>query len=128
MGRKRQPPKAAMHTCHPGGPSLDTPASSDTRKFSAPPGHLDRGGDEPMAEGRTKSEKGRAMAKESGRTSPGEFLRQVRSEASKVVWPTRQETVRMAILVGILTLILSLFFLGVDSLFGAVVRWLLSLA
>jgi len=81
-----------------------------------------------MAEGRTKSEKGRAMAKESGRTSPGEFLRQVRSETSKVVWPTRQETVRMAILVGILTLILSLFFLGVDSLFGAVVRWLLSLA
>ena len=68
------------------------------------------------------------MAKESGRTSPGEFLRQVRSEASKVVWPTRQETVRMASLVGILTLFLSLFFLDVDSLFGAVVRWLLSLA
>ena len=72
-------------------------------------------------------EKGRAMAKESGRISPGEFLRQVRSETSKVVWPTRQETIRMSILVGILTLILSLFFLGVDSLFGAVVRWLLAL-
>ncbi|HEX9805938.1 MAG TPA: preprotein translocase subunit SecE [Alteraurantiacibacter sp.] len=67
------------------------------------------------------------MAKDSGKTSPGEFVRQVRSEASKVVWPTREETVRMAILVAILTLILSLFFLGVDTLFGAMVRWLLSL-
>ncbi len=62
------------------------------------------------------------------KTSPGEFLRQVRAEASKVVWPTREETVRTAIFVGVLMLILSLFFLGVDSLFSAVVRWLLSLA
>ena len=63
-----------------------------------------------------------------GRTSPGEFLRQVRSETSKVSWPSREETVRTAIFVFILMLILSLFFLGVDNLFGAAVRWLLSLA
>ncbi|OCC22992.1 preprotein translocase subunit SecE [Croceicoccus estronivorus] len=62
------------------------------------------------------------------KTSPGEFIRQVRAEASKVVWPTREETVRTSIFVGILMLILSLFFLGIDSLFSAVVRWLLSLA
>lgn len=62
------------------------------------------------------------------KTSPGEFIRQVRAEASKVVWPTREETVRTAIFVGILMFILALFFLGVDSLFSAVVRWLLSLA
>ena len=61
------------------------------------------------------------------RTSPGEFVRQVRSETSKVVWPTWPETVRTAIFVGILVLILSLFFLGVDSLFGWVVRQLLGL-
>ncbi|MBC7158495.1 MAG: preprotein translocase subunit SecE [Porphyrobacter sp.] len=61
------------------------------------------------------------------KTSPGEFIRQVRSEANKVVWPTRQETVRTAIFVAIMVLILSLFFLGVDSAFGAVVRWLLTL-
>jgi preprotein translocase subunit SecE len=52
----------------------------------------------------------------------------VQTEGKKVVWPTREETVRTAIFVGILTLILSLFFLGVDSLFGAVMRWLLTLA
>ena len=62
------------------------------------------------------------------KTSPGEFLKQVKAEASKVVWPSREETIRTAIFVGILMLILSLFFLGVDSLFSAVVRWLLSLA
>ena len=61
------------------------------------------------------------------KTSPGEFIRQVRTEAGKVVWPTRQETVRTAIFVAIMMLILSVFFLGVDSLFGAVVRWLLTL-
>jgi preprotein translocase subunit SecE len=61
------------------------------------------------------------------KTSPGEFINQVKAESSKVVWPTRQETVRTAIFVGILMVVLSLFFLGIDSAFGAVVRWLLSL-
>lgn len=58
-------------------------------------------------------------------TSPGEFVRQVRSETAKVVWPTREETIRTAIFVFILVFILSLFFLAVDTTFSAVVRWLL---
>ena len=62
------------------------------------------------------------------KTSPGEFVNQVRAEARKVVWPSREETVRTAIFVGIMMVILSLFFLGIDTVFGAVVRWLLSLA
>lgn len=62
------------------------------------------------------------------KTNPGEFIRQVRAEVSKVVWPTRQETVTTAIFVGIMMVILSVFFLGVDTLFGAIMRWLLSLA
>jgi preprotein translocase subunit SecE len=61
------------------------------------------------------------------RTSPGEFIRQVRAEGSKVVWPTRQETVTTAIFVGIMMLILAIFFLGIDSLFGEIVSILLSL-
>lgn len=69
------------------------------------------------------------MAEENkSKTSPAEFLRQVQAESRKVVWPTREETVRTSIFVFIMMLILSIFFLGVDSLFGAVVRWLLSLA
>lgn len=62
------------------------------------------------------------------KTSPGEFFRQIRAEGSKVVWPTRQETITTAIFVAIMMTILALFFLGIDSLFGAVVRWLLTLA
>ncbi len=62
------------------------------------------------------------------KTSPGEFMRQVQSEMRKVVWPTRQETVTTAVFVALMMTLLALFFLGVDSLFGAVVRWLLSLA
>ena len=61
------------------------------------------------------------------KTSPGEFIRQVRAEASKIYWPTRQETVTTAIFVAIMMLILALFFLGIDSLFGTIVRWALSL-
>ena len=62
------------------------------------------------------------------KVNPGEFIRQVRSEAGKVVWPTRQETVRTAIFVAIMMTILAVFFLGVDQLFGWIMRMLLDLA
>jgi preprotein translocase subunit SecE len=61
------------------------------------------------------------------KTSPGEFMRQVQAEARKIHWPTRQETVTTAIFVGIMMLLLAFFFLGIDTLFGGAVRWLLSL-
>ncbi len=69
------------------------------------------------------------MAEEKKRkTSPAEFVNQVRTETSKVVWPTREETVRTAIFVFIMMIIMSLFFLGVDTVFNGIVRWLLTLA
>ena len=61
------------------------------------------------------------------KVSIGEFARQVRAETAKVVWPTRRETVTTAIMVLIMTTILGLFFLGIDSLFNAGVKALLSL-
>ena len=85
---------------------------------------LDRGGGDAMAEGVTTFARRSIMA----RTSPGEFLRQVRSEAGKVVWPNRQETTRTAIFVAIMMTLLAVFFLGVDQLFGWVMRMLLDLA
>ena len=62
------------------------------------------------------------------KTSPGEFMRQVQAEMRKVVWPTRQETMTTAIFVAILMVLLSVFFLGIDSVFGYLVNWLLRLA
>jgi len=59
--------------------------------------------------------------------NPGEFMRQVQAEARKIVWPTRQETVTTSIFVAIMMVMLAVFFLGIDSLFGEIVKWLLSL-
>ena len=59
------------------------------------------------------------------KTSPGEYLRQVRSEGSKVVWPSRKETITTAIMVLIMTTLLGIFFFGVDSLFSTIVQFLL---
>jgi preprotein translocase subunit SecE len=69
-----------------------------------------------------------AEEKKQKKTSVPEFVNQVRSETSKVVWPTREETVRTAIFVFIMMIVLSLFFLGIDSVFNAVVKFLLTLA
>ena len=59
------------------------------------------------------------------KVSPGEFIRQVRAETSKVVWPTRKETVTTAVMVMIMVTILAVFFFGVDSFFSTIVRFLL---
>ena len=60
------------------------------------------------------------------RPSPAQFLSQVRTEAAKIVWPTRKETVMTALMVVIMTALLALFFFGVDTLFSSLVQWLLS--
>jgi preprotein translocase subunit SecE len=61
------------------------------------------------------------------KASPGEFIRQVRAETAKVVWPSRRETVTTAIMVVIMTVLLGLFFFGVDQAFSHIVKFLLSL-
>lgn len=62
------------------------------------------------------------------KTSPLEFMRQVRAETAKVVWPSRRETVMTGVMVLIMASMLGIFFFGVDSLFDAIVRALLRLA
>ena len=61
------------------------------------------------------------------KVSPGEFIRQVRSEGSKVVWPTRKETMMTAFMVLIMTALLAVFFFVTDSIFAAIVQFLLGL-
>lgn len=62
------------------------------------------------------------------KTTPIEFIQQVRAETRKVVWPTRRETIMTGVMVMIMTTVLAIFFLGVDTLFRAIVDGLLSLA
>lgn len=61
------------------------------------------------------------------KVSVGKFIEQVRSEGRKVVWPTMKETRVTTIMVLIMTSILAIFFFAVDSAFGAIVKYLLSL-
>lgn len=62
------------------------------------------------------------------KTTPIEFIRQVQAETRKVVWPTRRETIMTGVMVLIMTTILALFFLGVDTFFQTIVSALLGLA
>jgi preprotein translocase subunit SecE len=62
------------------------------------------------------------------KTSPGEFVRQVRLEAvQRVHWPTMKETWVTAVMVFLLTSLLALFFFGVDAVFSSLVKFLLGL-
>ena len=61
------------------------------------------------------------------KVNPGEFLRQVRAESAKIVWPTKRETLMTALMVVIMTALLALFFFGVDSAFSSIVQALLGL-
>ena len=61
------------------------------------------------------------------KVSPGEFIRQVRAETARVVWPSGRETMMTTVMVIIMTTVLGLFFFGLDSFFSWVVKSLLSL-
>ena len=50
------------------------------------------------------------------------FLKEADIERRKVVWPTHQETLQTALMVVIVTILISLFLAGVDWLLGAAVR------
>ena len=61
------------------------------------------------------------------KVSPGEFVRQVRQETSKVTWPTRQETVTSVLMVFVMVVVVALFFFLVDLGLSAIVQFVLSL-
>jgi len=55
------------------------------------------------------------------------FIREVRQEVNKVVWPTRKETIASTSIVLILVVISAAFFWFVDSVISAAVRAILGL-
>jgi preprotein translocase subunit SecE len=59
--------------------------------------------------------------------NPGKFLREVRTESAKIVWPTRRETMMTGLMVVIMTTLLAIFFFGIDSAFSAIVKALLAM-
>jgi preprotein translocase subunit SecE len=61
------------------------------------------------------------------RTNPFTFLQQVRSEATKIVWPTRRETAISTAMVFVMVVLASLFFLIADQIFSVGVSYLLGI-
>ncbi len=59
------------------------------------------------------------------KTSPAQFVRQVRQETSKVTFPTRKETMVSALMVLVLVTIMAIFFLVTDNIIQFFVRSLL---
>ena len=52
------------------------------------------------------------------RTSPGQFLREVRGELRKVAWPTRAEVVNYSIIVLVALVVLTAYVAALDYGFG----------
>ena len=75
----------------------------------------------PMEDVRSRSQ-GDVDVKEMAKTNPFDFIQQVRSEAAKVTWPTRKETMITTAMVFVMVVVASVFFLVVDQVIGWGVR------
>ena len=60
--------------------------------------------------------------------SPFKFLQEVRAEAQKVTWPTRKETTVTTIMVFVMVVIASIFFLLADQVMRLAVSFLLGIS
>lgn len=67
--------------------------------------------------------RGQIMA---SRTNPFSFLQQVRSEASKITWPSRRETMISTLMVLVMVFLAALFFFAADQLMGWVISLILN--
>jgi preprotein translocase subunit SecE len=61
------------------------------------------------------------------KTSPAQFIREVRQEASKVTWPTRKETGVTTAMVLVMVVLAALFFFLVDSIAAKLIELVLGL-
>lgn len=57
--------------------------------------------------------------------NPAKLMREVRQEVSRVVWPTRKETMISVMMVMVLVSIVSVFLIVVDNLAQYGVQWIL---
>ena len=61
------------------------------------------------------------------RTSPAQFVREVRQELSKVTWPTRKELIVTTASVCAMAIAAALFFFVVDQIIAWVVQLILGI-
>ena len=56
------------------------------------------------------------------KTSPAQFVRQVKQEIAKITWPTRSETVQGTITVIVMSVMLASFLFLIDLIFAYAIR------
>lgn len=56
------------------------------------------------------------------KTSPAQFVRQVKQEVAKITWPTRSETMQGTITVIVMSILIALFLFAVDLVFAYIIR------
>jgi preprotein translocase subunit SecE len=61
------------------------------------------------------------------RTTPLEYLRQVRQEVGRVTWPTRKETTVTTAMVLLMVVVAAVFFFLIDQVLSQAVRFVLGL-
>jgi preprotein translocase subunit SecE len=61
------------------------------------------------------------------RTSPFQFIQQVRAEVAKVTWPTRRETMITTVMVFVMVLAAAIFFFAADQILSWAVSFVLGL-
>jgi len=61
------------------------------------------------------------------KTSPAQFIREVRQELAKVTWPTRKETLATTLSVLAMSALAALFFFVVDQVIAFGVQFILGL-
>ena len=61
------------------------------------------------------------------KVNPGQYIREVRREVSKVTWPTRKETMVTTGMVFLMVFLAAIFFFLVDQILSLGVRLILGL-
>ena len=61
------------------------------------------------------------------KTSPTEFVQQVRQELTRITWPTRKETLVTTAMVFVMVFVAAIFFFVVDQALSYAVRFLFGL-
>ena len=87
-----------------------------TKRMLQRQGQLDAEG-QPAKSKRSAPAAPRPEAKEK-RTTPAQFVREVRSELRKVAWPTRPEVINYSIIVLVAVVLLTAMIAGLDFAFG----------
>jgi preprotein translocase subunit SecE len=64
------------------------------------------------------------VARKKERTTPAQYIREVRDEMRKVAWPKWPEVRRFSLIVLTTVIIYTAFIFGLDSLFGILSGWL----